>query len=476
MTPLLEVCYPSPSGYERIRYFGKSFYIGRDGHCEIWINHRTVSPQHVYCELRDKQWWVRDCDSQYGVYSNEQPIHEVSLKGAAQFNLGPNGPSLLLTPRLASTDKPMAKTEAEPNTAFETYQVPSEAQLSRLQANSVKRAMQVTARKQTLRYRSGFILLLILLGAVSALAWHQYAGTRKVEELAVDMFYAMKTMELQVVNLQSVLFENYNGLQENYGLKITEQQERLLALQNQYAELMAELNRSKLLLTAEDRLILKVVRQFGESDANAPPEFIAEIKRYIAKWRSTGRLRRGIQRMLDNGYAPVIAQTLKQHQLPIQFLYLALQESGFKVDAVGPKTRYGHAKGMWQFIPETAERYGLSIGPQVDQPIFDDADERHDFAKSTAAAARYLSDIYRTDAQASGLLVAASYNWGEGNIIRLLEQMPANPRERNFWRLLQLNAIPKETYDYVFYIVSAAVIGENPGLFGFDFENPLKSL
>jgi len=33
--------------------------------------------------------------------------------------------------------------------------------------------------------------------------------------------------------------------------------------------------------------------------------------------------------------------------------------------------------------------------------------------------------------------------------------------------------VPKETYDYVLYIVSAAVIGENPRLFGFPFDNPL---
>jgi hypothetical protein len=51
--------------------------------------------------------------------------------------------------------------------------------------------------------------------------------------------------------------------------------------------------------------------------------------------------------------------------------------------------------------------------------------------------------------------------------------MPKNPRDRNFWKLLQKYRIPKETYDYVFSIVSAAVIGENPRLFGFDFDNPL---
>ena len=469
MTPLLEVCHPAPGGEETIRYFGKAFYIGRDSLCEVWSNDRPLSQQHLHCALQDGQWWLRDFNSQDGIFINGQTVREVPLNGPVRVSLGRCGPTVLLTPRQATSGK--ISSNSKPSVA-----IPQESQLGGLSASSVKRAMQVAARKQTLRYRSSFVLLLLLLGAVSVIATHQYYNARKIKALAVDMFYAMKTMELQVINLQSVLFENYNGLQENYGLRITEQQERLLALQRQYAELMAEINQSQLLLNAEDRLILQVVRQFGESDANAPPEFIAEVKRYIQKWRSTDRLRRGIQRLLENDYAPAIAQTLKQYRLPVQFLYLALQESGFRRDAIGPKTRYGHAKGMWQFIPDTAERYGLSIGPQVDEPVFDDADERHDFAKSTLAAARYLSDIYRTDAQASGLLVAASYNWGEGNILRLLDQMPENPRDRNFWRLLQRYQIPKETYDYVFYIVAAAVIGENPSLFGFEFNNPLKGL
>jgi hypothetical protein len=52
--------------------------------------------------------------------------------------------------------------------------------------------------------------------------------------------------------------------------------------------------------------------------------------------------------------------------------------------------------------------------------------------------------------------------------------MPLNPKERNFWELLRHYKIPQETYDYVLYIFSAAVIGENPKLFGFGFENPLR--
>src|ERR1035441_722423 len=130
---------------------------------------------------------------------------------------------------------------------------------------------------------------------------------------------------------------------------------------------------------------------------------------------------------------------------------------------------------MWQFIPETAVKYGLQLGPLVDLGRPDPADDRHHYDKETKAAAAYLKDLYSTDAQASGLLVMACYNWGEDQVLPLVRSMPANPRERNFWQLLRKHReqIPQETYDYVFYIISAAVIGENPRLFGFDFDNPL---
>jgi len=60
-------------------------------------------------------------------------------------------------------------------------------------------------------------------------------------------------------------------------------------------------------------------------------------------------------------------------------------------------------------------------------------------------------------------------------VIDILRRMPADPRERNFWQLLakHRDQVPAQTYDYVFYIVSAAVIGENPRLFGFQFDDPL---
>ena len=53
--------------------------------------------------------------------------------------------------------------------------------------------------------------------------------------------------------------------------------------------------------------------------------------------------------------------------------------------------------------------------------------------------------------------------------------MKENPRDRNFWALLAQTDVPKETRYYVFRIFSAAVIGEDPKLFGFAFERPLPA-
>jgi len=63
-------------------------------------------------------------------------------------------------------------------------------------------------------------------------------------------------------------------------------------------------------------------------------------------------------------------------------------------------------------------------------------------------------------------------------VLPLIRSMPPNPKDRNFWKLITVyrDRLPQETYDYVFYILPAAVIGENPKLFGFEFEDPLGQL
>jgi len=282
----------------------------------------------------------------------------------------------------------------------------------------------------------------------------------------------MKAMELEFSELLATARDSQDA---QTIAKVKKFEKKARNLEDSYSDFVDRLDIYEESISQEKLLILKMARIFGECEIFMPDDFAGEVIRYIAKWKSTKRFPNAINKAIRKGYGEAIAATFLSHDLPPQFFYLALQESNFNINACGPKTRWGIAKGMWQFIPSTAQYYGLKTGPLSEYRKPDPNDERHNFLKSTKAAAKYLRHIYDTDAQASGLLVMASYNWGENRVNRLINAMPQNPKERNFWQFLKKykDKMPRETYDYVFYIFSAAVIGENPKLFGFDMDNPL---
>jgi hypothetical protein len=57
-----------------------------------------------------------------------------------------------------------------------------------------------------------------------------------------------------------------------------------------------------------------------------------------------------------------------------------------------------------------------------------------------------------------------------------LKGIPQTPQERNYWQFLTTYSrrMPDEAKEYVLKVFSAAVIGQNPKLFGFEFDNPLR--
>jgi len=308
-----------------------------------------------------------------------------------------------------------------------------------------------------------------LLVGVVGVAFYQYQKIEALRATAGDIFYAMKRVELQVAQLEELV---ESSAQAKEMQDILSKRQEIKSLESKYDKFVKELGLYDSNMSEQDRAVFRVARLFGECEATMPKEFIAEVNKYITRWKSTDRLTNSIRRAHTQGYTGTISSTMFNRNLPPHFFYLALQESGFDAKAIGPKTRVGYAKGMWQFVPPTAKDFGLKTGPLQHLAEYDPDDERFNFSKATDAAARYIKRIYLTDAQASGLLVIASYNWGEGNVTRMIKQMPQNPQDRNFWQLLKRFKIPQETYDYVFLIVAAAVIGENPQLFGFNFPAP----
>ncbi|MBW2054997.1 MAG: FHA domain-containing protein [Deltaproteobacteria bacterium] len=470
--------------------FTDRFRIGRHSSCQLQVKNKEVSRYHADVFIEDGLWWLQDLQSGNGVFIEDRKIDKLPLTGRTRIHLGISGPSLIFELEKVVLPKPPVLQPHVPEPPVPELSVSKSRTLSDYKEHYFGQTADDTAGEHTLMVRQAYaevkkkqrwmyvsiisviVLLCILTGGYAV---YKHRQVRQQRELAADIFYNMKTLEIEI---EKVIKDVKKHRTVESKKQIEEFRAKQQQLEQNYNRFVDTLNVYGKGLSQEERIILHMSRRFGECEVNMPEGFVKEVMKYIEKWKSTHRLERAIKRARSRGYIPEIVQTLSMHNLPPQFFYLALQESNLNPNACGPDTRFGIAKGMWQFIPSTAEVYDLNTGPLVGEPISDPDDDRHDFRKSTLAAARYLKDIYTTDAQASGLLVMASYNWGEDRVIKLIESMPENPRERNFWQLISQyrNKIPAQTYDYVFSIFSAAVIGENPRLFGFEFDNPLASV
>jgi hypothetical protein len=92
----------------------------------------------------------------------------------------------------------------------------------------------------------------------------------------------------------------------------------------------------------------------------------------------------------------------------------------------GPLTKYGRAMGPFQMLKATARRFGVY--------------NRYDEQQSAAGAALYLKFL-RQHYQGDTAKAAAGYNWGEGNLDKLL----SDPKKAGNWR----KYLPKQTSDYL---------------------------
>jgi len=504
--PCLRVSFSSEPCGRWQSTFSSTFRIGRSTDCEVCVDNEYVSRVHAEGFFENGCWWIRDLNSSNGLYLNGRRVERIPITQATTIRLGVEGPEIFFEPQTPSHTQevalPRPDSIAEKSSAREFPSHTSESKPTAPKTSSsgtilrqyvdhyfksssgspagehtlyVRRAFAKVQIQQKRAYTWIIAAVLIVAFALGGYAFFEYRQLQRQRALAKDLFYGMKSLDLDIANLEKAV--NESGSQREKEL-VRQYSSRRSEMQHSYDRYLATLHVYDPSMTEQRRIILRVARIFGECELEMPPDFEAEVNKYIKYWKQSDRLTNAIHTAQQNGYVEIISKEMLDQGLPPQFFYLALQESNFDRYASGPMTRSGIAKGMWQFVPQTATKYGLRVGPLTDLRRPDPGDERDQPAKATRAAARYLKDLYTTDAQASGILVMACYNWGEDQVLPLIRSMPPNPRQRNFWQLLarDRDRIPRETYDYVFYIVSAAVIGENPRLFGFDFDNPLEQL
>lgn len=163
------------------------------------------------------------------------------------------------------------------------------------------------------------------------------------------------------------------------------------------------------------------------------------VQKFIDRY--SGRLRHSISYMLgaSNFYIPIFEEALEAYQLPLELKYLPIIESALNPKAV---SRVG-ASGLWQFMIGTGKQYGLQVNSLVD--------ERRDPIKSSYAAARYLSDLYKIFGDWN--LVIAAYNCGPENINKAIRRSNGN---KDYWEIYPY--LPKETRGYVPAFIAANYI------------------
>ncbi|MES2545661.1 MAG: lytic transglycosylase domain-containing protein [Bacteroidota bacterium] len=148
-----------------------------------------------------------------------------------------------------------------------------------------------------------------------------------------------------------------------------------------------------------------------------------------------------------NRVFPIIEPILKAKGIPDDFKYLAVIESSL-TNATSP----AGAKGVWQFMPQTAKEIGIEVNESVD--------ERYHLEKSTEAACRYLLDAKRKFG--SWTLAAASYNGGTTGVNKQIEFQKVS----SYYDLF----LNEETGRYVFRILALKEIMKNPEKYGFPID------
>ncbi len=161
----------------------------------------------------------------------------------------------------------------------------------------------------------------------------------------------------------------------------------------------------------------------------APHQFNAAVLAYVRLF--TERQRGYTQRVLEREqfYFPIFEKYLAQYNLPAELKYLSVVESALIPTAKSPVG----AVGLWQFMPPTASDLRLKRDEWVDERMHPD--------KATEAACKHLRYLYGEFHDWE--LVLAAYNWGAGNMRRVMRKTG----KKSFWDLYP--HLPAETRNYV---------------------------
>ncbi len=206
---------------------------------------------------------------------------------------------------------------------------------------------------------------------------------------------------------------------------------------------------------------MAALKSTSQVDKNVPPEAMDDVTRQYKYYLRKGRNSVCVFSKRAEGYLNYSRQVFRSRGIPEELAYLAIVESGYRVDARSPVG----ATGAWQFMPATGERFGLTQDWWTD--------ERLDPYESTEAAADYLQKLY--DYFGDWPTAVAAYNAGEGKISRAKEGTGG----KNFYEVKARNhmlddkaQLRDETKQYVPRFLAITKIMRNLPELGFESIRP----
>lgn len=200
-------------------------------------------------------------------------------------------------------------------------------------------------------------------------------------------------------------------------------------------------------------LTLLVFLLFTRSGIAQQVDFCGEVvpmERDFVSYRLMDVIKRNLRyqgylpalRLKAEQYFPIIEPILQQYNVPLDFKYLPIVESGLS-NATSPVG----AQGVWQIMPGTAAELGLTVSAGYD--------ERNHLIKATHAACKLIRLLH--DQLNSWTLAAAAYNAGSGNISKNIKRQGSS----DYYQLLLNN----ETAQYIYKIIAIKQLFESPELY-----------
>jgi Transglycosylase SLT domain/FHA domain len=475
----------------------------------IGENSGIVSARHALVALKSQTLWLRDLDSTNGTFVGKTKVTERELLGGEIISLGPSGPAMRVLvvdapdPRQNETDIFLLSAQAttimpqldvgllakSPNRIAGNRSLILEMAKRLRRTHSPQEVMQGLLHdpERLARLLQGGIMPERVADWMGGLG-HKFAKSRRRifwigGILGAFLLAAISVLGFQNLNYrakikkQGTLLSQIHDLETGLGsIKGTDSasSSEKVKLVRQLLDAERELFLIRDKLRIPDRAptyrlplgadVHMVLEELGKKGFIVPESFIESVQEqieYFTAPANRGTLIRGFAR--KPMFEALIRQELDRAKLPMDFLYIAMQESLLDSMALSGNG----ARGLWQLVPETAREYGLQV-PEAWEILPPEEDERTRPKLATRAAAKYLHLLFSEFGDAA--LTLAAYNAGGNKMRRVLRQIEDPVNDRDFWYLYRMGLMHEETSEFVPKIIAMILIDRNRSKYGFKEE------